>query len=209
MFKRLAKLGDPWRRLRGWGGRPGSVAVLFAGIALGSVAFASAGSFMVYANSEAFCATSCHEMTQLQKEHKGTIHDMNRSGVRATCNDCHVPQEYIPNYLAKVGLTSDLWGHFVSRSIDTPEKFEAKRYLLARRVWTYMKENDSRECRHCHTTAKMDADKQSEKAIKRHEKGRLAGMTCIECHFSIAHKDADGPGPQELFSKEPIKQVAR
>jgi len=209
MFKRLAKVSDAWRRMRGWGAGPGSILVLIVGAVLGAAAFASAGSFMVYANSEAFCAHACHEMGQLQKEHKGTIHDVNRSGVRATCNDCHVPHEYIPNYLAKVGLSSDVWGHFITRSIDTPAKFEEKRYLLAVRVWTYMKENDSRECRHCHTTAKMDPDKQSEKAKARHEKGRLAGLTCVECHFGISHKEPEGPGPQELFSKEPIKQVAR
>jgi len=189
-----------FKTIRGWGSGPGSLAVLIAGLVLGAIFFASAGSFMVYANSEQFCANACHEMDTLKQEHKGTIHDVNRSGVRATCNDCHVPHEYIPNYLAKLGLFSDVWGHYVTHSIDTKEKFEAKRYQLARRVWTYMKENDSRECRHCHTTAKMDPEKQTEKAKRRHEKGRLEGLTCIECHFSIAHKEPDGPGPQELFS---------
>lgn len=187
------------QKIRAWGSRPGSLGVLIAGLVLGVVAFASAGSFMVYANSEQFCATSCHEMGQLQKEHKGTIHDLNRSGVRATCNDCHVPHGYIPNYLAKLGLFSDFWGHYVTHSIDTKEKFEAKRYQLAKRVWVYMKENDSRECRHCHTTAKMDPDKQTDKAKARHDKARIERLTCIECHFSIAHSEPDGPGPQELF----------
>jgi cytochrome c-type protein NapC len=187
------------QRIRGWGAGPGSLAVLIVGLAIGAVVFGSFGSFMVYANSEQFCANACHEMAPLQKEHKGTIHDVNRSGVRATCNDCHVPHDYIPNYLAKVGLLSDIWGHNVTHSIDTKEKFEAKRYQLAKRVWVYMKDNDSRECRHCHTTAKMDPEKQSEKAQRRHEKGRAEGLTCIECHFAIAHNEPDGPGPQELF----------
>ncbi len=187
------------QKIRSWGSGPGSLVVLIVGLALGMVFFASAGSFMVYANSEKFCATSCHEMGQLQKEHKGTIHDVNRSGVRATCNDCHVPHEYVPNYLAKLGLFSDFWGHYVTHSIDTKEKFEAKRYQLAKRVWTYMKENDSRECRHCHVTAKMDPDKQTDKAKARHEKARIEGLTCVECHFSIAHSEPNGPGPQELF----------
>lgn len=192
MFKFLKKL-------RGWGSKPGSLFILIAGLAIGGVSFASFGSFMVYANSEHFCANACHEMQPLQAEHKGTIHDLNRSGVRATCNDCHVPHEYVPNYLAKLGLLSDVWGHWTG-SINTKEKFEAKRFELAKRVWLYMKENDSRECRHCHTTAKMDPDKMSEKALKRHEKGRLEGQTCIECHFAIAHTEPDGPGPQEIFS---------
>lgn len=200
MFKIFAKL-------RRWGSGPGSIAVLIAGLLIGAVVFASAGSFMVYANSEKFCAESCHEMTaNPAAEHKGTIHDTNRSGVRAACNDCHVPHEYIPNYLAKLGLFSDLWGHYVTNSIDTPEKFEAKRHALATRVWLYMKENDSRECRHCHTTAKMDPDKQSEKAQARHAKGRAEGLTCIDCHFAIAHKEPDGPGPQELSAANAPKK---
>ncbi|MDF2466792.1 MAG: NapC/NirT cytochrome c-like, partial [Ramlibacter sp.] len=77
MFKFLKKL-------RGLGSGPGSLFVLIVGLAAGVVAFASVGSFMVYANSEHFCANACHEMLPLQKEHKGTIHDVNRSGVRAT-----------------------------------------------------------------------------------------------------------------------------
>ena len=187
-----------FNKIRRWGSRPGTIGVLAVGLAIGAFFFGSLGSFMVYANSEQFCANACHEMQPLLKEHKGTIHDVNRSGVRATCNDCHVPHDYIPNYLAKLGLFSDVWGHYVTHSIDTKEKFEAKRYELAKRVWVYMKENDSRECRHCHTTAKMDPDKQSEKALARHEKGRAEGLTCIECHFAIAHNEPDGPGPQEL-----------
>jgi cytochrome c-type protein NapC len=199
MFKVVQKIKER-------GSRPGSIAVLLLGLVAGVFFFASLGSFMVYANSEQFCANACHEMGQLQAEHKGTIHDVNRSGVRATCNDCHVPHEYIPNYWAKVGLLSDVWGHNVTHSIDTPAKFEAKRYELAKRVWLYMKDNDSRECRHCHTTAKMDPDKQTEKALRRHDKGRLEGLTCIDCHFGIAHKEPDGPGPQELTASQAAKK---
>lgn len=185
-------------KIRSWGAGPGSLVVLGLGLGIGLIFFASVGTFMVYANSESFCATSCHEMGHLAAEYKDSIHDKNRTGVRAACNDCHVPHGYIPNYIAKLGLFSDLWGHFVTNSIDTKEKFEAKRYELAKRVWVYMKENDSRECRHCHTTAKMDPEKQTEKAQKRHEKLRTEGLTCIDCHFAISHKEPDGPGPQEL-----------
>lgn len=192
MFKILKKI-------RSWSARPGSLAVLVVGLAIGLVFFAFTASFMVYANSENFCANSCHEMTvNVAAEYKGSIHDTNRTGVRATCPDCHIPHRYIPNYLAKLGLFSDLWGHFVTGSINTKEKFEAKRYELAKRVWINMKENDSRECRHCHTTSKMDSEKQSEKAKKRHEKLRTEGLTCIDCHFAIAHNEPNGPGPQEL-----------
>jgi len=113
--------------------------------------------------------------------------------------DCHVPREPIPLYLKKMGAVNDLWGHFVTGSIDTKEKFEAKRYELAKRVWTYMQSNDSRECRHCHNDKKMDPERQSDKAKARHAKAKTEGLTCIDCHFGIAHKEPEGgPGPQEL-----------
>ena len=45
-------------------------------------------------NTEKFCV-SCHEMkTNVFEELKGTIHFTNRSGVRATCPDCHVPHNW-------------------------------------------------------------------------------------------------------------------
>jgi cytochrome c-type protein NapC len=69
-----------------------------------------------------------------------------------------------------------------------------------------MKQNDSRECRHCHTTAKMDAEKQTDKAKARHEKLRTEGLTCIDCHFAIAHAEPSGPGPQELFATGAAKK---
>jgi len=192
--------------IRSWGSRPGTIGVLILGLILGVGFFGSVASFMVHANSEKFCASSCHEMGLLAQEHKGTIHDTNRTGVRATCNDCHVPHGYIPNYLAKFGLWKDYWGHFVTHSIDTKEKFEAKRYELAKKVWVYMKENDSRECRHCHTTSKMDAEKQTPKAKAPHERLRTENITCVDCHFGIAHAEPNGPGPQELLAAPVAKQ---
>jgi cytochrome c-type protein NapC len=44
----------------------------------------------------------------------------------------------------------------------------------------------------------MSSELQSEKARARHAKGKAEGKTCIDCHFGIAHKEPDGPGPQEL-----------
>ncbi|MCX7148921.1 MAG: NapC/NirT family cytochrome c [Rhodocyclales bacterium] len=194
-------------KIRSWASGSGSLGVLVAGLVAGLVVLASTGTFMVYANSENFCANACHEMTStVAVEYKGSIHDTSRSGVRATCNDCHVPHGYIPNYIAKLGLLSDLWGHFVTGSIDTKEKFEAKRSELAKRVWVDMKANDSRECRHCHNSGKMDPKRVSEKAQKRHDKGRVEGLTCIECHFAISHNEPEGPGPQEIFAAEAAKK---
>lgn len=188
-----------WNSLRTWCAGRATVTVLVLGLGIGMLLFSTASTALWWTNTESFCAGSCHEMSHNAAEHKDTIHDSNRTGVRAVCNDCHVPREPIPLYLKKMGAVNDLWGHFVTGSIDTKEKFEAKRYELAKRVWTYMQENDSRECRHCHNGNKMDAERQSEKAKDRHARGKAEGLTCIDCHFGIAHNEpVGGPGPQEL-----------
>lgn len=152
---------------------------------------------LAWTNTEKFCI-GCHEMRDnVYAEFKGTIHDTNRSGVRAICSDCHVPREPGPLILRKMRATFELWGHLTG-AIDTKEKFEARRYELAKRVWVRMKETDSLECRNCHQAESMSVALQSDRAKSRHAKGKAEGKTCIDCHFGIAHKEPDGPGPQEL-----------
>lgn len=149
-------------------------------------------------NTLEFC-TSCHEMrSTVFVEYKETIHYANRSGVRASCSDCHVPREWFYKIKRKIQATGELYGKFTG-SIDTKEKFEAKRAQLAHNVWKRMKETDSLECRNCHSTEGMSPERQSEKAQARHAKGKAEGKTCIDCHFGIAHKEPEGPGPLELF----------
>lgn len=130
-------------------------------------------------------------------EFKDTIHDKNRSGVRTTCPDCHVPREPGAVLLRKMRATFELYGHFTG-VINSPEKFEAHRAELAKRVWTRMKQTDSLECRNCHHADAWNPDLQSERSKSRHTKGRGEGKTCIDCHFGIAHNEPEGPGPQEL-----------
>jgi len=171
--------------------------ILLVGLLVSATLVVGGAAGLAWTNTEQFCI-GCHEMRDnVYAEFKGTIHDVNRSGVRAICSNCHVPHEPIPLIKRKMRASLELWGHFTG-VIDTKEKFEAHRYMLATRVWTRMKETDSLECRNCHHDNAMDPDKQSEKAKARHAKMKTEGLTCIDCHFGIAHKEPDGPGPQEL-----------
>ena len=152
---------------------------------------------LAWTNTEEFCI-GCHEMREnVYAEFKGTIHDKNRSGVRAICANCHVPHEPVALIKRKMRASLELWGHFTG-AIDTKEKFQAKRYELATRVWTRMKQTDSLECRNCHHNDAMDPDKQTDKAKARHARMKSEGLTCIDCHFGIAHNEPDGPGPREM-----------
>jgi len=178
---------------------------LAVGLLIFSVSVGISGAYVLaYTSTEEFCV-GCHEMSYNYAEYKGTIHDTNRTGVRAICTNCHVPHEPWPLVLAKIKASKDVYYTYISPSIDTKEKFEAKRSVMAQRVWRDMKASDSHQCRSCHRADKMSADLQSAKAQARHAKGKAEGKTCIECHFAIAHKEPDGPGPAELFSNTAAK----
>ena len=121
------------------------------------------------------------------QEYQQSAHYENASGVRAICSDCHVPRDWTAKLLRKIYATNELFHHFVG-TIDTPEKFEARREEMAERVWATMKANDSRECQNCHSWHTMKFEEQSRRAREKMKEGVEAGKTCIECHKGIAHK---------------------
>jgi nitrate/TMAO reductase-like tetraheme cytochrome c subunit len=146
---------------------------------------------MEYTNTLSFC-TSCHEMSSAPyEEYKKTVHFKNASGVRAICSDCHVPKDWTAKLIRKIQATGELY-HKAIGSISTPEKFEAKRLVLAQRVWASMKANDSRECRNCHSYDTMAFHKQTRRAAEKMQVALKEGKTCIECHKGIAHKLPEG-----------------
>ena len=157
------------------------------GFVAGIIFWGGFNTAMEATNTLEFC-TSCHEMRDtVYQEYKNTIHASNRTGVRAVCSDCHVPKDWVHKVVRKVKASRELYGK-VSGLIDTPEKFEAHRAELAKRVWASMEETNSRECRNCHSFEGMNPQRQSEAASQVHLVAKAAGNTCIECHKGIAHK---------------------
>ncbi len=142
-------------------------------------------------NTEAFCI-SCHEMKDnVYKELQSTIHFTNRSGVRASCPDCHVPHEWTRKIARKVQASKEVWGKIFG-TINTREKFEKHRLTLASHEWARLKANDSLECRNCHSDASMDITKQSKRAAEAHSRFLFTKQkTCIDCHKGIAHRLPD------------------
>ncbi len=165
-------------------------ALLVVGFISGILFWGAFNTAMEMTNTEKFCI-SCHEMEDtVYQEYKETIHYSNRTGVRATCPDCHVPKEWHHKVVRKIQATNELW-HKALGSIDTLEKFEAKRLTLAKNVWRAMETTDSRECRNCHNFEFMDFAEQGRRAVKAHSEGLTSGSTCIDCHKGIAHKLPD------------------
>lgn len=142
-------------------------------------------------NKEAFCI-GCHEMKDNPYEDlKQTIHWSNRSGVRATCPDCHVPHNWTDKIARKMQASKEVWGK-VFGTIDTPEKYAAKKRELAEHEWTRLKANNSLECRNCHSAESMDVTRQGARAASAHQDFLFTGkQTCIDCHKGIAHSLPD------------------
>lgn len=137
-------------------------------------------------NKESFCI-GCHEMRDnVYQELRQTVHYANRTGVRATCPDCHVPKEWGHKMVRKIRASNEVL-HKILGSIDTPEKFNAKRLELAQHEWDRMKKTDSRECRNCHNYNSFDYGDQGRRSSVAHQQGLASGQTCIDCHKGIAH----------------------
>ncbi|NVJ58760.1 MAG: NapC/NirT family cytochrome c [Gammaproteobacteria bacterium] len=144
-------------------------------------------------NSMEFCI-SCHEMKNtVYLELQESKHFKNHVGIQATCADCHVPKDWVPKMIRKVKATRELY-HKAMGTIDTLEKFETHRLELAQRVWAEMKDNNSLECRNCHSYEAMDLSLQNRQAQRRHtlEWYEKTGDTCIDCHKGVAHKLPEG-----------------
>jgi len=161
-------------------------ALLVVGFASGIIFWGGFNTAMEATNTLEFCI-SCHEMRDnVYQEYKQTIHYSNRTGVRAVCSDCHVPKTWIHKMKRKIQASQEVWGKLTG-TIDTKEKFEAKRLELATHEWERMKSSDSRECRNCHSFDGMNTDKQKPRAKKMHELAQKDNKTCIDCHKGIAH----------------------
>jgi len=170
------------------------IGVFFVGV----LATIGAAKFIEHTNRMSFCI-SCHEMDfSVYQEYKKSAHFQNRSGVRATCSDCHVPKDDLLAKLSrKLFAANDVYHHILG-TVDTPEKFDGKRLDLAKRVWAAMKDTNSRECRSCHSFQAMDPAKQKQRSTGQHTSAQESGETCIDCHKGIVHK----PVHKELQKQE-------
>ncbi|MCW8827135.1 MAG: NapC/NirT family cytochrome c [Gammaproteobacteria bacterium] len=167
----------------------------------GMLFLGATNSFFAFTNQLEFC-TSCHTMQVNLNELKETVHYKNASGVQATCADCHVPKAFFPKLKAKIFAAKDVY-HEIMGTIDTQEKYEARRWEMANAVWAKMKASDSRECRSCHDFNNMDLSAQDRMARKKHGSATDKGQTCIDCHKGIAHLEPDEP--EETEEDEPAE----
>jgi cytochrome c-type protein NapC len=179
-------LSRAWGALRRPSAKWSVLALVVVGFFAGIIFWGGFHTALEATNTIEFC-TSCHEMhDNVYEEYKGTVHDSNRTGVRAVCPDCHVPKDWVHKIARKIQASNEVY-HWLRGTVGTKEKFEAHRMELATHVWKVMKESNSRECRNCHSFEAMNSSKQSPRAQKNHAQALQEGKTCIDCHKGIAH----------------------
>ena len=191
-MKKLIQIG--WQTLRKPSAYFSLGFLVIGGFVAGIIFWGGFNTALEVTNTEEFCI-SCHEMeNNVYEELKTTIHFSNRSGVRATCPDCHVPHNWTDKIARKMQASKEVWGKIFG-TIDTREKFLALRGKLAKSEWRRLKANDSLECRNCHNFDYMDFTSQSPRAAKQHSTSLASGeKTCIDCHKGIAHQLPDMHG---------------
>ncbi len=180
-----------WATLKRPSAKYSLLTLLLVGFVSGVFFWGGFNTAMEATNTLEFCI-SCHEMRDtVYQEYKQTIHYSNRTGVRAICSDCHVPKDWVHKMARKIQASQEVYGKIMG-TIDTPEKFEAKRLELAEHEWARMKKAESRECRNCHSFEGMDVERQKTRASKMHKIALEEKKTCIDCHKGIAHKKPKG-----------------
>ena len=190
----------PWRTLSSPSRYLSLGFLTLGGFAAGVIFWGGFNTVLEATNQEKFCV-GCHEMnTNVYEELKTTIHFSNRSGVRATCPDCHVPHEWTDKIARKMQASKEVWGKIFG-TINTRDKFVAMRRELAEHEWARLKANNSLECRNCHSTESMDITKQGARAARVHQEFLFTGeRTCIDCHKGIAHQLPNMEGVQPGWS---------
>ncbi|MGQ0384396.1 MAG: NapC/NirT family cytochrome c [Gammaproteobacteria bacterium] len=199
-------MGERIRKAWRWLWRPharfASGSLLLIGVAMAAIVWGGFNAALHYSNTLGFC-TSCHEMREfVYAEYRETAHYRSASGVRAICSDCHVPKAFLPKLLRKIKATFNEVPKHLLGTIDTREKFESRRAVLAGHVWEEMKANDSRECRACHDRDAMKLEGQKPRARGQHEEALASGETCIECHQGVAHRLPPMPEDESTPAEE-------
>ncbi|MCD1125226.1 NapC/NirT family cytochrome c [Jinshanibacter sp. LJY008] len=178
-----------------------SVALMFSGALLMLLLIWGSYQSIHYTSKTEFCL-SCHSMSTVAAEYQQSIHFKNASGVRAECQDCHIPPGIIPTLVRKTQAVSELYYQWISPSINTPEKFEAKRLELAHKEWLRMTESNSAACKSCHSYQAMDHGRQSSSAAQQMSTAAGKDSQCIDCHKGIAHRKPDtSSGFRDDFKK--------
>jgi cytochrome c-type protein NapC len=163
------------------------LAVLIAGGLLGVGAMLASLEINKATSSNEFC-TSCHSMKFVANDPHfvNSAHATNSAGVNPTCADCHIPKTnwFVETYTHAASGLRDMYAEYTHDFSDA-KTWEAHRVALAHEVRDVMRAQDSVTCRSCHDAKTINP--KSARGQAAHALLREGRMTCIDCHFNLAH----------------------
>jgi len=154
----------------------GGVVGLLAALGIAEVTHSTAG--------EETCS-KCHTMEPMVQSYRKDIHGgANPKGLKAECNDCHLPHSSATGYfMSKMKISlHDAWAQMTydKDKIDwAGKRAHAKDFVF------------ESGCTSCHGNLETSGV-QAGKAFNAHRDyyaGRTTEKTCIECHEHVGHKD--------------------
>ena len=133
--------------------------LLIVGFVTGIIFWGGFNTAMEMTNTEDFCI-SCHEMRDyVYEEYKDSVHYSNRTGVRATCPDCHVPKEWtyknIENMRGQLRSMGAMWDWRREAVSADPEYYKWNQWFftqLYKNKMAYRKMSPVDFCPNCNTT---------------------------------------------------------
>jgi nitrate/TMAO reductase-like tetraheme cytochrome c subunit len=137
-----------------------------------------------YASSNAFCET-CHSMSYASESYRQSAHYNSRSGVRASCGDCHVSEGVFAATWDHVLGTKDLIKQLFGPDYDDPvvNALHLPEAAFTSRRW--FQRTDSATCKRCHLLSAIEGSRPDTATLHMEE---TEGKTCIDCHYNLVHR---------------------
>ncbi|MCD7970942.1 MAG: SUMF1/EgtB/PvdO family nonheme iron enzyme [Alistipes sp.] len=192
------------------GSRKKFLLVVFLGIVIGVLATVSVNYVYVNSSKDSSCM-ACHAHPHAEKSWRLSSHYNNRSGVKTSCVDCHLPPKGSFNHFyhkTKLGI-HDVWSYIIkdTEKIDWDSKKELE---YAQRIVF----NSS--CMECHV--QLFPEGISDDGITAHlyyeDNHEKLNLQCISCHLDVGHYNPDyshsrmtgipgmaQSGPTEIFEE--------
>ena len=157
--------------------------MLSFGLLIGIV-FSFIFTIAVKSTSDASFCVRCHTMKPVVASYYDDLHGgKNKTGVRASCTDCHLPHDNLVNYLFQKGRTGI---HDVYAEIfKDKSKINWEERLDHREEYTY----DS-GCLKCHSELE-EATLTNKKSFLAHKHyfSKTITSQCTTCHPHVGHKN--------------------
>ena len=158
-------------------------ALIFGGICgIGFILFLI--EFDHYTSTEEFC-TACHSMELAAEPYRNSTHYKPKSGVRASCGDCHVSEGVVSATWDHIMGSKDLYNQLFGPDYDDPvvNALHLPEAAFSARKW--FKKRDSATCNRCHVKEAIYGDRPDTLQIHLED---AKDKSCIECHYNIVHR---------------------